>query len=89
MTVALVIHHAERMRRIVVSPVFCPILPYFYTLCHKWHDFGEELLNIKCVFLLSLKLLSKIFLILERIKRNFDINVHTSSYKVPVILVRF
>jgi hypothetical protein len=32
---------------------------------------------------------SEIFLIIRRIKRNININVHLSSCKVPVIIVRF
>jgi hypothetical protein len=29
---ALVIQHASRMRRIILSSVACPVLSYFYTL---------------------------------------------------------
>jgi hypothetical protein len=47
------------------------------------------LLNIICVFWFPLQLLSETFLILRRIQRDIIINVHRSSCKVPVILVRF
>jgi hypothetical protein len=50
--------------------------------------FGKTLLNIKRVFLFS-QLLCEIFLILIRIQRDIIISVHTSSCKVPVILVIF
>ena len=33
--VVLVTQHAKRMRRVVVSSVACPALPYFCTLPHK------------------------------------------------------
>jgi len=35
------------MRRVILSPVACPALHYFFTLAHKLHDFrGEgDLLN--------------------------------------------
>ena len=32
------------------SSVTWSILPYLCTLRHKWNDFGEMLLNIKCMF---------------------------------------
>jgi hypothetical protein len=54
------------MPRIILSSLACPTLQYFPTLSHKWHTFqagdGEKLLNTKCVFRFSLRLLSEIFL---------------------------
>jgi hypothetical protein len=68
--------------------VICGLaVPYFSTLSHTRHDFWKKLLNTKCVFLFHLQLLSETFPILRRIQK--DMNVHTSSCKVPVILVRF
>jgi hypothetical protein len=49
----------------------------------------KKLLNIKCVFLFSVQLLSVTFLILRRIQPDIIINVHRSSCEVPVIVVRF
>ena len=42
--VALVIQHAERMRRIVLSSVACPAVPYFPALClsHKRYFFRKK-----------------------------------------------
>jgi len=40
--VALATQHAKRMRRIILSPVYCPALQYFSTLYHKRHDFREK-----------------------------------------------
>ena len=51
--------------------------------------FGKKLLNIKCMFWFSPQILSEIFLILRRIQGRVIINVHWSSCKEPVILVRF
>jgi hypothetical protein len=51
--------------------------------------FGKEVLSIKCEIWFSLHIFSKIFLILRRIKRDTVINVITSSWKVPVVLVGF
>ena len=51
--------------------------------------FGRKLFNIKCVFWFSLQILYERFLILRRIQRDTIINIHRSSCKVPVILVRF
>jgi hypothetical protein len=50
-SVALIIQHAARMRRIILSSVACLAVLYFSTLFHKQHEFrGKNLLKIKCVF---------------------------------------
>ena len=50
--------------------------------------FRNNLLKTKCVFSFSL-LLSETFLILRKTGQDTIINLHTSSCKVPTILVRF
>jgi hypothetical protein len=49
-SVALGIRHVKRMHRLIFSRVICPTEQYISTLSHKQHDFGEQVLNIKCVF---------------------------------------
>jgi hypothetical protein len=49
-SIALIIQHATRTRRIILSSVACPELLYFSILSHKRHDFRKKKLNIKCVF---------------------------------------
>jgi len=89
-SVALVIKHAKRVRRIILSPVVCLALSYFSTLSHKRYDFrGKMLLNIKRVFVFSLQLFLEIFPILRRTDGNMAKNVYLSSFKVLVIFVRF
>jgi len=51
--------------------------------------FRKYLLNKKCAFCFSLKLLSETFLILRRNQRDIIINVNISSFKVSVNLFRF
>jgi hypothetical protein len=85
-TVALVIQHAKRMRRIILSSVACLAVLYFSTLSHKRNDIRKKLLNIKCVFWLSLQILSVTFVIPARIQRDYTINVHRTLYKVPLCL---
>jgi len=64
----------------------------FSSLSYKWHDFRNKkkvLLNIKCVFWFSLRLLSETFLILTRNEQDMIRHVYWATHKVPVILVRF
>jgi hypothetical protein len=88
-SVALIIQHEKRMRRIILSSVAFPALQHFSTLSHKRSDFGEKLLNIKCVFFLSLLGLSETLLILGRIRREIVINLNKSSCKASVTFFRF
>ena len=79
--VALVILRAKCMLPIKLSSVVCLGLRYFSTLWHKRHDFRKNLLNIKCVFWLSLQILSEIFLILRRIQRHYhNLNVFRRAF---------
>ena len=55
-SVALVIQHAMRMRRIVLSSVACPAVQYFSTLSNKRQDFqgGKNVIEHKmCVLIFS------------------------------------
>jgi hypothetical protein len=67
--VALVIQHANRICRIMLTSVVCLAPLHFSTLSHKRHDFRGKKgwLNIKYAFWFSLQLLSKTFLILRKI----------------------
>ena len=90
MSVALGTQHAMRLRRIILSSVACLDVPYFSTLPHKQHDFGEKVTEYKmCVLILS-TILSEIFFILRRNERDMIKNVYRSaSCEVRVILVTF
>jgi hypothetical protein len=87
-SVASVVQQTKRIRRIILSSVACLAVPYFFTLSHKRHNFRKKLLKIN-VFSLSLQSLTETFPILRRIQRSVVINMHTSSRKVPFILVSF
>jgi hypothetical protein len=52
-SVALVIQHAKRMRRSMLSSVACQALSCFPPLSHKRQDFRKKLLKLKCVFWLG------------------------------------
>ena len=56
---------------------------HIFKVIKKYEIFGKtKLLNIKCVFLFSLRLLSETFHILKRTQQDITINLHTSSCKV-------
>ena len=70
------------------SPVASPAVQYFSTLSLKRHDFRKKSYwTQNGVFFDFSVLLSQTFLILIRIRG--DINVHTSSCKVPFTRFRF
>jgi hypothetical protein len=87
MFVVLVIQHARHIYHIM-SSVACLALPYFSTFSHKRYNFWKKKIigHKMCVF--SLQLSSETSLFLQRIQHDIIINVHTSSCKVPAILVR-
>ena len=90
MFIALVIRHAERMRRMISPSVAYPAVQYFPHYLTNGTIFWKKKLSIlKCVFLFSVQCLSETFLIPRRIQRDIIITLHWSSCKVPVILVRF
>jgi len=51
---ALVIKYIKRLRRVILPSVVSPVLPYFYTLCHKRNDFPGKFIEHKmCVLIFS------------------------------------
>jgi len=82
----LVIWHAKRMRRIVLSTVDYLAVPYCSTISHKRHGFRIKiLLNKTCYFLYKF---SKTSIILRRIQRDIVIKLHMSSCKEFIILIK-
>jgi hypothetical protein len=41
-SIALVSQDVTRMRRVMLSSVACPFVPYYPTLSHKRYDFREK-----------------------------------------------
>jgi hypothetical protein len=68
---AIVIHHAVRLRRTIMSSVSCLILQYFSTLFHQRYEFRRKTNFLKCVFWLHWDII---------------MNIYRSSYNAPAIL---
>jgi hypothetical protein len=90
-SVALVIQHAKRMRRIILPPVASLSVPHFPTFFINGTIFGKNVTEHKMCILIFSTNLSEIFVILRRINRDIVVNVHTSrsSCKVLGITLRF
>jgi hypothetical protein len=52
-------HPACKCARAILLSVFYPAIQYLSKFSHKWHIFRKKLLNKKCVFWRSLKLMSE------------------------------
>jgi len=84
---AFVIQNAKRVRRFIFScglPGFTPPPPIYHI--NRTILGGEKLLHLKCVLIFCTTFFSDTFLIIRRIQRDTNINVRTSSCKIPVIL---
>jgi len=65
--VTLVVQHAMRMHRTILSNAACPAVQYFSTFSHKGQDFPNTSIEHKTCVLISLQLLSETFLIISRL----------------------
>ena len=87
-SVTLGIQHAMRLHHIAV----CGLAPLYNIFPHYLINstfFEKTLVNTKCLFRLSLQLLSETFLILRIIQRDNIKNISRSSRELPFILDRF
>jgi hypothetical protein len=73
-SLALVIQHAKRMCRVILS-VACPAVPYRSTLPRKRYDFRKAVIEYKISVLIFLKILSETFLILTIIQLDITTNM--------------
>ena len=79
MYLALVTHHAKRMRHIILSSAVSGSTRFFRIL--------SQPIQHKICLDFPLELLSEVLLSLSRIQTDI-INVHASSYKIQFILLR-
>jgi hypothetical protein len=79
--VALVIQLAKLMRRVILSTLACPGVPYFSTLSHKWHNFRKEVFfYIKCVLIFSTKFFWNVSI--RKIRRDVCQNICVGLYLI-------
>jgi hypothetical protein len=85
-SVALVMQHAKRMCRVILSSVVCPAVPYFSTLFHKQHDFRKKnaIQNKMCALIFSTSFVCNV----SHSRENSAKYYHKYSY-VPKLTVRY
>ena len=76
LSAALVIQHAMRMRRVLVSSVTFPVVHNFSTLSHEPHDYRQKVTKHKMCDLIFSSNLSETFFILRKRERDMVKNVH-------------
>ena len=83
--VTLLIQHTKRIRRIILSFISFPALPYFSTWSHKVHDFRKKknIFAYKMCFDFLYKLLWNIY----RSKNISARHIHKCSCKVSIIIL--
>jgi hypothetical protein len=84
--VALGIQHAMRMHHIICGAPLYNIFPHYLT---NGTTLEKKLLNVKCVFRVSLQLLSEIFFILRRIERDMIEYIYICVYTVIGLHVKY
>jgi hypothetical protein len=87
--VVLGMQHAKRMRRFILPSVACLAAPYFSSYFTNGTIFGKKVIGHIICFDFFLQSMSETFLILRSIQRDIIMNVHMSSCKIPVFLIRF
>jgi hypothetical protein len=75
----------------VFSSVACPAAPYFSTLSHKRHNFRLEVAvhRIKVCVLVLYRNSTRNISHSKMNSEDITINVHRTTCKVPVIIVKF
>jgi hypothetical protein len=73
----------------ILSSVASPALHHFSTLSHKVNGFREKVAEYKMFVLILSTTLIRNISDLKRVLRDTVVHVRRSSYKVPVILIRF
>jgi hypothetical protein len=84
----LIMQHAVRMCRIVLSSAVCLSVQYFRTLSHKRHDFHKPIIGHKMCVVIFSTILSETFTILRRTEEdimNMFIGLHV-KYRLLVFM---
>jgi hypothetical protein len=77
-----------RAPRITLLSVACPAVPHFFTLLDGIYEKKKVIEHKMCVLIFSTNLPGT-FLILRRIQRVIDVNVHRPSCKGRAVFVKF